>query len=324
MAGDFDSIKIGVCDCFWTPVGTSTEMFLGLTKGGVELSYTPEWHEITVDQYGKTPVDSVLLGETVQVKVPLAETDMNKLKMFAPTATWNDDNKKLTFGRFPGMRLGEKAGILRLHPIAMGDNITEDVTIYKAVNKAPLQLNYKIDDERLFQCEFHGMIKRGHENGSFLFEIGDSSTKLGGLKPDNSNLEQLVQASGGDFYINPTTIPMLYGTADIGNNKPNSVLLDLTTIYNFNTYNITSNAVYTKQNPVLGSTGVLNGASPADVLTLELSSGKPTGRITAVDSATLKTFTVNGTNLTDGDVITAPLQLKYAGQTKTVIIKITV
>ena len=34
------------------------EVFLGLTKGGVELNYNPEWYEITVDLFGNTLTDA--------------------------------------------------------------------------------------------------------------------------------------------------------------------------------------------------------------------------------------------------------------------------
>jgi hypothetical protein len=178
--GDFDSVKIGVCDCYWTAPGQS-EVFLGLTKGGCDLTYTPTWFELDTDRYGKTPADASLVGEALSIKIPLAETDMNKLEMFAHTAIRVDGTgaflgkSKLAFGRFPGFRLGDKAGRLRLHPISMGPDKSEDVVVYKAVNKAPLQLNYKLDAERIFATEFIGMIKRTNVPGAMMFQIGDST-----------------------------------------------------------------------------------------------------------------------------------------------------
>lgn len=307
----FETIKIGVCDCFWRPTPTEAipspeEIYLGLTKGGVELTYTPEWHEITVDQFGNSATESVLIGEQVQVNVPLAETDLDKLSMFSHTATKiskidtqegqvqietatvsgsittggnveviitskdledspktilvaveelddsdtvankirqaltddtdvsevftvtgedsdiiltkklvgvNDETlnisidngdcegldtvaisantqsgsptvvtnkEKLTFGRKPGYRLEGLAGRIRLHPIALGNSNEEDVIIYKAVNKAPLQLNYKLDEERIYATEFYGIVERQSVedelqgvDGSFLWQIGD-------------------------------------------------------------------------------------------------------------------------------------------------------
>lgn len=224
--GDFDSIKIGVCDCYWTPAGSVTEAFLGLTKGGCELTYTPEWYDLQVDRYGKSPTDSALVGEAIAVKIPLAETDMKKIEMFSHTANvikGMDDAKKLTFGRFPGFRLGEKAGRLRLHPVSMGLDKTEDVIVYKCVNKSPLNLNYKLDEERIFQTEFVGMIKRDHMSGAMLWEIGDStigdaSITLSQTLDANglpTNLRQMVEASGGNMWITPGNVDVETASADV-------------------------------------------------------------------------------------------------------------
>lgn len=315
MAGtqqSFETIKIGVCDCFWRPLPTEAipnpdEIYLGLTKGGVELVYTPEWYEIQVDQFGKTATESVLIGEDIKARIPLAETDLSKLELFAHTATKivesyqvspataqqitavilgtvesdgdaaitvtangmnnspktisvpvvtgddaeavagkvrtalsededvsaffnvsgegdqiiltrkgaavndetmnlasdngtctgltaaptstisipgavavNEQRSKLTFGRKPGFRLEGVAGQLRLHPIAMGSSNDEDVIIYRAANRAPLQLNYKLDEERIFSTEFQGIVARQTAedelngiDGSFLWQIGN-------------------------------------------------------------------------------------------------------------------------------------------------------
>jgi len=310
----FETIKIGVCDSFWRPLPSLAnpnpdEIYLGLTKGGVELTYTPDWHEIQVDQFGKTATESVLVGEDIKVKVPLAETDLDKLSLFTHTSTKiaetanvtpgtaqvetatiagtieaagagnanitvtaqgmngspktisvavaNDDTAtlvagkvrdalsadadviaffdvsgaddkvvltckvatdndatlniasdngtctgliaaptsantqagvaastatktKLTFGRKPGFRLEGLAGQLRLHPVALGSSNDEDVIIYRAINRAPLQLNYKLDEERIFSTEFQGIVQRQTAedelvglDGAFLWQIGN-------------------------------------------------------------------------------------------------------------------------------------------------------
>lgn len=324
--GEFDSIKLGVCDCYWTPAPTATvtnpgEIFLGLTKGGVELTYTPEFHDMSVDQYGKTPVDSVLVGETVVTKIPLAETDMAKLRMFAHTATWDDTSKKLTFGRFPGFRLGETAGILRLHPIANGSSTLEDVTVYKAVNKGNLQLNYKLEDETIYNCEFHGMIKRSNVNGAFLFEIGDSTTVLAGLKSDLSNLEDLVKNVSGDFTISPSILPDIYGTADALATPPHVITESVTLSCNYNTivYDVTDKATYTPQSSASGGSNVVDNAD-APVLALTVSNGV----ITAKDSATLKTYKAGGTALKDGDIITTAINIVWANRTHVITVRVIV
>lgn len=257
--GDFDSIKIGVCDAYWTPAGgnpATDEIFLGLTKGGCELTYTPEWYDLQVDRYGRSQTDAALVGESISVKIPLAETDMRKIEMFAHTATkaLGDGNKsKLTFGRFPGFRLGQKAGRLRLHPVAMGKSKTEDVIIYKAVNKAPLQLNYKLDEERIFSTEFIGMIQRKHINGAMLWEIGDSTMGTEGLQLASTldvnglptNLLTMVKQSGGTIWISTPQHPVYTELSDV---NLRTAVLKAYCEFNGEVYDITSLTTFTLPN----------------------------------------------------------------------------
>lgn len=192
MNQNFGTVKVGVCDCFWTPRATASnpnpeEIFLGLTKGGVVLNYEPTYHEINVDQFGSTATESVLIGEKISIKVPLAETDLDKIGLFSHTATnyVSGEKRKLLFGRRPGFRLEGVAGRIRIHPIAMGSSQEEDVTIYKAVNKAPLELSYKLDNETIYNCEFIGMVERLtlEEELSgvavpFLWDMGDPTIPI--------------------------------------------------------------------------------------------------------------------------------------------------
>ena len=220
--GDFDSVKVGVCDCYWTPQGSGTEVFLGLTKGGVDFAYTPEWYDIQVDRYGKTQADAALTGESVSAKVPLAETDLKKIQMFAHTSIAYGGGRRIAFGRFPGFRLGQKAGTLRLHPIAMGTSRAEDIIIYKAVNKGNLELNYKIDAERMLNCEFIGMICRYRADGNMLFEIGDSTKGFSDGQLSNNldsnglpeNLGNLVEQSNGYIWATPQQVDSSFTGTD--------------------------------------------------------------------------------------------------------------
>ena len=307
---EFQSIKLGVCDCYWVPSGSKSEVFLGLTKGGVELNYNPEWYEITVDQFGNTLTDAALIGETISVKIPLAETDMNKLKMFCHTGTWDEETKKLTFGRFPGMRLETVAGSLRLHPIANGMDRSEDVTIYKAVNRAPLVLNYRIDGERIYETEFFGMIKRSNGPGKFLFEIGDSTTEAEITLP--SDLEEQVQAQNGDFEVSPKTISNLVTTEGANH----TVQFYVSCYFNYITYDITSEVTYT----LIGNSNLKNSlGNLVDLVTIS-----STGLVTAVSSTDIEggTFGSENTPIEDGSVITDAIQISWAGKTHVIPIKV--
>lgn len=185
----FETVKVGVCDCFWTPRNSNDEIYLGLTKGGVVCTYTPNYHEINVDQFGNTATESVLIGEEVKVVAPLAETSIDKLALSCPTATVQQGSggqiDKLLYGSRPGLRLENRAGVLRLHPIAMGASKEEDVVIFKAVNKGAMELGFKLDDETIYKAEFIGSVERcsledelSGETVPFLMAIGDPAVPI--------------------------------------------------------------------------------------------------------------------------------------------------
>lgn len=321
--GDFDSVKIGVCDAYWTPPG-GAEIFLGLTKGGCELSYTPEWYDLQVDRYGKSPTDAALVGEAIAVKVPLAETDLDKINMFAHTATKVDGNLgdyKLTFGRFPGFRLGNLAGRLRLHPLSMGQSKAEDVIIYKAVNKAPLQLNYKLDEERIFQTEFQGMIKRSHISGALLWEIGDStigeseitlsSTLDANGLPDN--LMAIIAKSGGYMWINVPETPVYTSTDDALRTANLKAYVE----FNGNVYNVTSLANFSLDPDNEGAW--MNGQSLCKANGGRLPNSAPNLMLDFIKAGDLGSIVVNGStksfrclNLADLSFVN-PYKLKVRG-----------
>lgn len=172
-----EKINIGVADITFTPDGTDIPIYLGLTKGGTTLTYTPEFYDITADQTGNTPLDSILIGEAVQVVASLLDTTVDHIATVVPTADKEVENgktKAVTFGRRPGLRLGNHAGVLRVHPISAGVGKTDkDVIVYRAANKANLELVYQLEDEWVIPCEFVGYPDDFRPEGDQLFRIGD-------------------------------------------------------------------------------------------------------------------------------------------------------
>jgi hypothetical protein len=81
MASDTRNVKLGVCQVFFDGED------LGYTKGGVEVEVKTEVYKVTVDQFGKTPINQNILGREVMVKVPLAETTLDNLVKIMPGAT---------------------------------------------------------------------------------------------------------------------------------------------------------------------------------------------------------------------------------------------
>lgn len=87
---DTKNVKIGVCRALFD--GSD----LGFTKGGVEVSVSTETHPVTVDQFGKTSINEYIMGRTVKVKVPLAETTLENLVKTMPGATLASDGAAAT------------------------------------------------------------------------------------------------------------------------------------------------------------------------------------------------------------------------------------
>lgn len=75
MANDPKNIRLGPCRVRWGGID------LGLTKGGVEVEVTTQTKEVTVDQFGETPVNEYVTGRKLVIKAPFAETDVDTLHL---------------------------------------------------------------------------------------------------------------------------------------------------------------------------------------------------------------------------------------------------
>ncbi len=165
------NVKLGVCRV--TFGGTD----LGFTKGGVEVSVETQTHEVTVDQMGDTPINEYITSRSCTVTVPLAETTLENLVRVMPGATLVADTQDTTkkYVSVPtatGQSLLKVAQTLVLHPIANADNDkSDDFTIARAATAGAMSYSYKLDDERIFSCEFKAY---ADEDGN-LFKVGDTS-----------------------------------------------------------------------------------------------------------------------------------------------------
>ena len=171
MAADTTNIKIGACT---VKLGGTD---LGHTKGGVTVVYSPEFADITADQYGNTPVDKALLGEEVRVKVPLSESQVANIGKAIPLGTLaGAASGRLTVGSNAGARLLSDAAQLVLHPIAnAADDLSEDVVIHKAVVDSEVEISFNNEDQRIIEVEFIALIDTTKANGNWLGFIGDST-----------------------------------------------------------------------------------------------------------------------------------------------------
>lgn len=165
---DISNVKMGVCSVKYG----STD--LGHTKGGVTVTYEPDIHDITVDKYGSTPAEKVLIGQKLRATVPLAETTIANLAIAIPEG--DEGTSSIKIGGEVGLRLSDAAETLVLHPIANeSTDLSEDVVIYSAVVTNSISIPFKVDEERVVELEFEGIIDETREDGDMLGLIGDSS-----------------------------------------------------------------------------------------------------------------------------------------------------
>lgn len=172
--GDVSNVYIGVCSI--TIDGTD----MGHTKDGVEVVYTPEYVDITVDQYGNTPVDKVLVGEGFSVKLKLAEKTLANIKraIHPGTASPSDASPtKITIGRDGGYKASTFAAEFVLHPIQnAASSLEDDIVIYSGVIVNEIVLAHKVDEQAVIEVEIMALIDESRSAGDYLGLIGDSTT----------------------------------------------------------------------------------------------------------------------------------------------------
>jgi len=163
--GSLPNVKIGICTVSYKGVD------LGHTKGSVKLTYKPEYEDINVNQYGKSATDKVLVKEILQVKVPLAETQLVNIQKMIPTSS---GTTVIKVGSEAGARLSVLAGELLLHPTAV-TGTSEDVAIYKAVVSGDVELEYAVDGQRVVEVTFDALVDATKANGNLFGHFGTLS-----------------------------------------------------------------------------------------------------------------------------------------------------
>jgi hypothetical protein len=169
MTADIDNVKLGPCSVTFNGVD------VGHTKGGVTVAYEAEYHDIQVDKYGNTVAEKVLIGETLKVTVPLAENTIANMEIAIPAAT-DVTGDRATIGKDAGVRMGQYAKELVLHPLAnLVTDLSEDVVLHKALVSEGIEWKYASDGERMAEVVFHALLDESKSDGNRLGFIGDST-----------------------------------------------------------------------------------------------------------------------------------------------------
>ena len=156
---------------------TGQETVFDITKGGIKFKVTTTKQDITIDQYGDTPVKSVMKGRTCEVTVPFALADVDKLSKVIPNSSLVTDatvptKKKLVVNAQAGTDLLAAAKKLIIKPTDTNATANDWITIPLAGAMADIDYSYDSDNERIVNITFVGYpdITTGE-----LFVLGDET-----------------------------------------------------------------------------------------------------------------------------------------------------
>lgn len=168
--GDITNVQVGACSVSFG--GTD----LGHTVEGVEVSYEPEYSDVSVDKYGNTIVEKYLLGEKLTAKMKLAEYTIANLRISMPQTTFaGAANSRVTVGAAAGKKAKEDSAQLVLHPLNEGTR-RHDIVFYKAYVSSAVVLPHKNDEPKVVEVTFEALLDETKSDGNYLGMIGDSTT----------------------------------------------------------------------------------------------------------------------------------------------------
>lgn len=166
---NIQNVRIGDCDVFLN------EIHLGHTKGGVDFKFERSFEDLTVDKYGETPIDMALTGQNLVVEANLAEVTNDVFNVAVPEGVYavGSLDDKLGLGTDSGYLLRQDAKPLRLHPRnKAATDYSEDIYVWLAVSSEPLELGFKIDEQRVVKVTFRALVDESQPNGQRLGRIG--------------------------------------------------------------------------------------------------------------------------------------------------------
>jgi hypothetical protein len=161
--------------------GVDTPTIFDITKGGIVFRANLTKQDITVDQFGDTPVKSVIKGGTCQVSVPMAVYDLKKLNTVTPNSKYGEDNtdpanvkKRLNVYANAGYNLLGDADELVIKPTSPGTSPNDYITIPQASPMTEIEWTYNSDNERIAMITFVGY----PDEDGLLYFLGDESVTI--------------------------------------------------------------------------------------------------------------------------------------------------
>lgn len=165
-------VRIGAHSVHWGPSGSESEV--GLTDEGCKFVIEHKDYEVTTEEYGIMPINTIRLGERVTCQLMLKQFENQQLRLAIPgsvdgtgasVTSWN-------FGKQAGVEGSgtAQAKRLRLHPIlTAATDTTQDLILHKAVViEGPFEVEYRNRKERMFGVTFLALPDTTQVDGKLL------------------------------------------------------------------------------------------------------------------------------------------------------------
>lgn len=147
-----------------------------ITKGGITFSVATSVQDVTVDQYGETPVKSIMKGRKAEASVPFALHDLEKLSKVMPNSKFTKEGakSKLVVNAQAGFDMLSGAKKMVIKPTDPAATANDWITIPMASAIADPDYTYNADNERVAKISFTAYPNK--ETG-VLYILGDETVK---------------------------------------------------------------------------------------------------------------------------------------------------
>ncbi|PFQ20942.1 hypothetical protein COC63_26925 [Bacillus cereus] len=146
-----------------------------ITKGGISFGVSTSVQEVTVDQYGETPVKSIMKGRKAETTVPFALHDLKRLSKVMPNSKFveNGDKQALFVSAQAGFDMLSTAKKMVIKPTAPDTTPNDWITVPNAAASADPDYTYDPDNERIANITFNAF----PEADGTLYILGDETVK---------------------------------------------------------------------------------------------------------------------------------------------------
>lgn len=177
MAKNAANINVGDADVYYNGE------VIGYLMGGSKWKVDRKFVDLTVDEFGTTPLDMALTGTDLTLVLNIAEITRGNLAKAIPEGRYDStaSDGKLGIGRASGYLLSTDAKELQIHPRRYGPinigagtgNMENDLFIWKAVSAEPVELNFEFDKQRVFEVTFRALVDTTRIDGYVLGRVGN-------------------------------------------------------------------------------------------------------------------------------------------------------